>query len=77
MNNVIGGTEMGRYIDNQLPFIGVNKISLAFNDSSNTYICSSSYVVFGVSDQEKLYPGYLRVLLNRDEFNRYARFNSW
>lgn len=53
------------------------KISLAFNDSSNTYICSSSYVVFGVSDQEKLYPGYLRVLLNRDEFNRYARFNSW
>lgn len=31
MNNVIGGTEMGRYIDNQLPFIGVNKISLAFN----------------------------------------------
>ena len=31
MNNVIGGTEMGRYIDKQLPFIGVNKISLAFN----------------------------------------------
>ena len=32
MNNVIGGTEMGRYIDQQLPFIGVNKISLAFNN---------------------------------------------
>ena len=31
MNNVIGGTEMGRYIDQQLPFIGVNNISLAFN----------------------------------------------
>lgn len=33
MNNVIGGgTEMGRYIDQQIPFIGINKISLAFNN---------------------------------------------
>ena len=32
MNNVIGGTEMGRYINQQLPFIGVNKISMAFNN---------------------------------------------
>ena len=30
-NNVIGGVEMGRYIDHQIPFVGVNKISLAFN----------------------------------------------
>lgn len=32
MNNVIGGSEMGRYIDQQLPFIGVKNISLAFNN---------------------------------------------
>ena len=32
MNNVIGGAELGRYIDQQLPFIGVNNISLAFNN---------------------------------------------
>jgi hypothetical protein len=32
MNNVIGGAEMGRYIDQQLPFIGVKNISLAFNN---------------------------------------------
>lgn len=32
MNNVVGGTEMGRYIDHQIPFIGLNKISLAFNN---------------------------------------------
>ena len=31
LNNVIGGTDMGRYIDQHLPFIGVNNISLAFN----------------------------------------------
>lgn len=32
MNNMIGGAEMGRYIDHQLPFIGVNKTSFAFNN---------------------------------------------
>ena len=32
MNNMLGGTEMGRYIDHHLPFIGLNKISLAFNN---------------------------------------------
>jgi NTE family protein len=32
MNNFIGGTEMGRYIDQHLPFIGVNNISFAFNN---------------------------------------------
>lgn len=53
------------------------KISLAHNGSECTYICSSSYVVFRVKDQTKLLPGYLSLLLNRSEFNRYARFNSW
>ena len=32
MNNLVGGAEMGRYIDHQLPFVGLNKISLAFNN---------------------------------------------
>ena len=32
MNNMLGGTEMGRYIDQHLPFIGLNKISLTFNN---------------------------------------------
>ncbi|MBR4298771.1 MAG: patatin-like phospholipase family protein [Bacteroidales bacterium] len=32
MNSIIGGAEAGRYIDQQLPFIGLNKISLAFNN---------------------------------------------
>ena len=32
MNNMLGGAEMGRYIDHHLPFVGLNKISLAFNN---------------------------------------------
>ena len=34
MNNIIGGAEKGRYIDHQLPFIGVNKTSFAFNNAA-------------------------------------------
>lgn len=52
------------------------KISLAYNDGVETYIVSSSYSVFYISD-EKLYAPYLNIILNRQEFNRYARFNSW
>ena len=32
MNNFLGGAEMGRYIDQHLPFIGLNKPSFAFNN---------------------------------------------
>lgn len=32
MNNIVGGAEAGRYIDQQLPFIGMSKVSLAFNN---------------------------------------------
>lgn len=53
------------------------KISIALNDSDNTYICSSSYVVFRSKDAKKLLPGYLMLFFSRPEFNRYARFNSW
>lgn len=53
------------------------KISLAYNDSDDTYICSSSYIVFSVNDESVLLPSYLAMLLERNEFNRYARFHSW
>ena len=32
MNNILGGDEMGRYNDQHLPFIGLNKLSLSFNN---------------------------------------------
>lgn len=53
------------------------KISLAFNNGEDTYICSSSYIVFRVKDKNQLLPAYLSMLLERGEFNRYARFHSW
>lgn len=53
------------------------KISLALNDSDDTYICSSSYVVFRSKDEKTLLPQYLMLYFTRSEFNRYARFCSW
>lgn len=53
------------------------KISLAHNNTPNTYICSSSYVVFTVTDTDTLLPSYLAMLFRRGEFDRYARFHSW
>lgn len=53
------------------------KISLARNDSKQSYLCSSSYIVFKVNDENKMLPAYLSMLFERCEFNRYARFNSW
>lgn len=52
-----------------------NRISLAINDTIDTFIVSSSYEVFRCN--EHLLPQYLYMLLSRTEFDRYSRFNSW
>ena len=53
------------------------KITIAHNDTQNTYIVSSSYVVFEVARTDILLSDYLFMYFNRPEFDRYARFNSW
>lgn len=52
------------------------KISLAINDTEQTYIVSSSYVNFRCKNIEELLPEYLYLILSRNEFDRYSRFNS-
>lgn len=53
------------------------KISLAINDSDETHLVSSSYLVFRSKKTEELLPEYLYILLSREEFDRFSRFNSW
>jgi type I restriction enzyme S subunit len=53
------------------------KISLAINDSNETYLVSSSYEVFKSKNTEELLPEYLYLFLSREEFDRFSRFNSW
>lgn len=53
------------------------KITIAHNNSDDTYLVSSSYEVFSVKDKTQLLPEYLALFFNRSEFDRYARFHSW
>ena len=53
------------------------KITLAHNTTQNTYIVSSSYLVFRVKDKNLLLSDFLFLYFNRPEFDRYARYNSW
>lgn len=53
------------------------KISLAYNDTDKVFIVSSSYVVIRVKNDERLDPNYLFLMLQRSEFDRLSRFNSW
>ena len=52
-----------------------DKISLALNTTNETYLVSSISYVFTTSSD--LLAEYLMLFFSRDEFNRYARFNSW
>ncbi len=53
------------------------KITLAHNTSKDTYIVSSSYIVFYIKRPDLLNSDYLYMYFNRPEFDRYSRFNSW
>ena len=53
------------------------KITIARNDTNDTYIVSTSYIVFSIKRTDILLPEYLFMYFSRSEFDRYARFNSW
>lgn len=52
------------------------KVSLGFNNTSEQFLVSAIYTVFGTKI-EVLLPEYLMLFFTRTEFDRYARFNSW
>ena len=54
-----------------------NKITIAHNTTSETFIVSSSYIVFSVIKPKVLLSDYLFMYFNRPEFDRYSRFHSW
>ena len=53
------------------------KISIAYNNSDETFIVSSSYIVFFVERTDILLSEYIFLYFNRPEFDRYTRFHSW
>lgn len=53
------------------------KITLAYNDTKDTYIVSSSYIAFKVKRPDLVLSKYLFIYFCRPEFDRFSRFNSW
>ena len=53
------------------------KITIAQNNTTEKYLVSSSYITFKITDKEILLPEFLFMYFNRDNFDRFARFNSW
>lgn len=56
-----------------------NRISIAYNNTDETFIVSSFYVTFRLNDFGKsvCLEDYLFLFFNRSEFDRYARIHSW
>ena len=54
-----------------------DKMSLAYNNTKDTYLVSSISIVFTIKANAGLSSDYLFMYFNRPEFDRYARFNSW
>ena len=54
-----------------------DKIALALNTTDKSILISSIYTTFRSKDVNELLPDYLYLILNRSEFDRYSRFNSW
>lgn len=55
------------------------KISVALNETGETYIVSAINTVFRIREEarNRLLPAYLMLFFGRGEFDRYARFCSW
>lgn len=53
-----------------------DKMSIALNQSEETYLVSSISTVIK-TNENKLFSKYLYLFFCRTEFDRYARFNSW
>ena len=54
-----------------------DKITMALNTTSSTYLVSTSYEVFYVKNAETIIPEFLQMWFCKPEFDRYARFHSW
>lgn len=54
-----------------------DKITIAKNNTNDTYLVSSSYITFRVKDRNVLLPKFLFMYFSRNNFDRFARYNSW
>lgn len=53
------------------------RIGLGLNSTNKSFLISWNNIAFKIVQKEKLLPIYLYLYFNRDEWDRYACFNSW
>lgn len=78
------GTDMANYKivqPRQFGYVPVtsrngDKITVALYEGDTPCIISQAYIVFEVTDKDKMLPEYLMMWFRRPEFDRYARFKS-
>lgn len=75
----IGATKIvrkGQFAYNRATTRNGEKISIAYRDEEDCAV-SAAYQVFYIKENAPLLPKYLYIFFNRNEFDRYARCNSW
>lgn len=53
------------------------RIGLGLNNTNKSFLISWNNIAFKIVQKERLLPIYLYLYFNRDEWDRYACFNSW
>ena len=53
------------------------KVGLAYNDTNCSLLFSFNNIGFKIKDKSQILPQYLYIYFCRNEFDRYARINSW
>ena len=53
------------------------RIGLGLNNTNKAFLISWNNIAFRIAHKDKLLPNYLYLYFNRDEWDRYACFNSW
>lgn len=53
------------------------RIGLGLNNTNKAFLISWNNIAFRIAYKDKLLPNYLYLYFNRDEWDRYACFNSW
>ena len=53
------------------------RIGLGLNNTNKAFLISWNNIAFRIAHKDKLPPNYLYLYFNRDEWDRYACFNSW
>lgn len=66
----------GKFAFDTMSVIRVHKVPICYNNLGYPIIISPAYITFEIIDESILNPYYLKLLINRPEFDRYADFKS-